>query len=447
MSSVSSPGVAPLRSLFARHTSEPLLRSAYSLMLNVVMNSALGFVFWIVAARLFSSSTVGRDSALLASMLTLSTICQLNLSSAMLRFLPIVKLDLRRTVIAAYLLTAALTALVGTLFVIVAPDLAHNYRFLQDEPGVAVAYVVAATLWGVFALQDAVLTALRRAPWVPVENTTFGVLKIAALPLLLAFGSGHAVFIAWVVPMAMLLLPVNYLIFMKAIPGWPGRGSESSPVERFGRRGLSRFLAQDYAAGIFLQAASTLLPVLIVALVSSSANAYFYIPFTIVSAFDLLFVNVTSSLTVEGAMAEERFPVLAWNIVRRFRFVLIPGVAVLFAGAAVVLLPFGPRYVQSGTGVLRLLVSASVFRAVVALFVVKCRIEGRASRILAIQASTFALVIGLALVLGSAYGIEGVAAAWLIANGLAGCAVAAPVLRVLRTGKRLTEQRDPLPEP
>ncbi len=439
MSSTSSLRIGPIRSRLARDTSVPLLRSAYSLMLNVVLNSALGFVFWIAAARLFPASTVGRDSALISAMLTLSTICQLNLSSGILRFLPIVKLDPARAVIGAYGLTGVATLLLGVLFVVVAPDVAHNYRFLRDDSLIAVTYVVAATLWGVFALQDAVLTALRRAPWVPIENSTFGALKIMALPSLLALGSGHAVFIAWVVPMAMLVLPVNYLIFAKVIPNWAGRGTELSPVERFGWGGLTRFLAQDYLAGIFTQAASTMLPVLIVALLGTSENAYFYIPFTIVSAFDLLFVNVAGSLTVEGAMAESRFPLLARVIVRRFRFVLIPGVALFIAGASLILLPFGPRYVQAGAPVLRLLACASIFRAIVTLFVVICRIEGRASRILAIQAAIFVMVIGLTVVLGKAHGIEGVALAWLIANSIAGCVAVPRVLRTLRRGRELAE--------
>jgi O-antigen/teichoic acid export membrane protein len=443
MSSALSLSIASIRSRFARDASDPLLRSAYSLMLNVVLTSVLGFGFWIAAARMFPSSTVGRDSALISAMITLSTICQLNLSSGILRFLPIVKLDPAHAVIGAYVVTVALTTLVGALFVVIAPDVAQNYRFLRDDSGIAVMYIVAVALWGVFALQDAVLTALRSAPWIPIENATFGVLKIAALPLLLALGSTHAVFIAWAIPMMMLVIPVNYLIFGKVIPNWPRRGTESSPVERFGWAGLRRFLAQEYLAGVFMQAASTMLPVLIVALLGSNENAYFYIPFTIVTAFDLLFANVAASLTVEGALAESRLPVLVRVVVRRFRFVLLAGVTLLLAGASLVLLPFGPRYVQAGAPILRLLVCASAFRAVVALFVVICRIEGHAARILAIQASIFTMVIGLTVVLGKPRGIEGVAVAWLIANAVAGCAAAPRVLEILRKGKQLTGQSVP----
>ena len=431
MSSVPLVGVSSLRARISHEISQPLLRSAYSLVLNVALTSVLGFAFWIVAARLFPSSVVGRDGALVSAMIIFSTVCQLNLGAAMLRFLPIVKLDPRRTVLAAYGVTAALTTVAGTLFVTLAPDVSHNYGFLRQDSAIAVVYVAAAAAWGVFALQDAVLTALRRAPWVPLENAAFGVLKIAALPLLLAAGWSHAVFVAWVIPMIALLVPVNYLIFRRALRDRPARGNEPSPVERFGRVGLARFLTQEYLASIFAQGASTLLPILIVGFIGSRQNAYFYIPFMIVSSFDLVFLNVTSSLTVEGALATSRLPALMRMSVRRFRPLLVGGVLALIVGANVVLLPFGAEYVRGGATVLRVLAAASAFRVIGALFVVICRIEGRGGQILALQASVFVIVTGLAVVLGRAHGIDGVAFAWLIANAAVGCAVAPRVWRVL----------------
>jgi Na+-driven multidrug efflux pump len=90
--------------------------------------------------------------------------------------------------------------------------------------------------------------------------------------------------------------------------------------------------------------------------------------------------------------------------------------------------------------VIRLLACASVFRAVIALFTASCRIEGRAERILAIQAGIFAMVVGLTVTLGKARGIDGVALAWLVANAVAGCAAAPRVLRILKSAKAPAER-------
>lgn len=79
--------------------------------------------------------------------------------------------------------------------------------------------MVAVVLWGIFALQDAALTAMRQAPWVLLENGLFGVLKLAGLALLFAIGSTHGAFIAWVVPMCLLLYTVNWLLFRRIFVG------------------------------------------------------------------------------------------------------------------------------------------------------------------------------------------------------------------------------------
>lgn len=403
--------------------SDPLLRSAYSLMVNVALTSGLGLGFWIVAARMFPSAAVGRDSALVSAMLTISSICQLNLSAVIMRFLPVSKLAPARVVMGSYAATAVVSAIGATVFVLVAPRVASSYGFLHRNLGLSALYVAAVTVWGVFALQDAVLTSVRQATWVPVENATFGVLKIAALPLLLAFGSSHAVFVAWVIPMVILVIPVNLFIFTRAIPERP-RHDQPSPVERFGRRGLVRYMAQDYVAGIFIQATTTFLPALVVWLQGSTRGAYFYMPFTIVSGLDLMFVNIGYSLTVEASMSPHRLRELSLTTVRRFGGLLVAGVVLLVAGAGVLLFPFGAAYAHAGADVLRLLAVASLCRGVIGLYTAISRVQGRAGRVLGAHGSVCVLTLSLAYVASRHGGLSGVALAWLAANGLvAACAM------------------------
>ena len=65
---------------------------------------------------------------------------------------------------------------------------------------------------------------------------------------------------------------------------------------------------------------------------------------------------------------KSRLPALAWTVVKRFRPLILAGVAIFAGGASLLLLPFGGEYAQQGAPVLRLLALASVARAVVALY-------------------------------------------------------------------------------
>ncbi len=65
-----------------RELAVPLFRNAYALMLNTVVNSGLGLLYWMVAARTFPDAAVGRGSALVSLMVLVSTLTQLNCAGA-----------------------------------------------------------------------------------------------------------------------------------------------------------------------------------------------------------------------------------------------------------------------------------------------------------------------------------------------------------------------------
>jgi O-antigen/teichoic acid export membrane protein len=342
---------------------DPLLRSAYSLGVNALLTAALGMVFWVVAARIYPSSTVGRDSAIIAAMMQLSTIAQLNLANALVRFMPGYA-HAPRLLAGAYALSAVAALVVASGFVLLAPGLVNDLRFLSRDTAIGVVFVGSDALWGVFALQDAALTAMRRAAWVPVENTLFGALKLLALPVLLWSASGHGPFFAWVVPMALLLMPVNWLLFRRVFSHTPGN---LSPTLAFAGRRLVRFLAFDYLATVFLQTSLTVLPLIIVATLGIRANAHFYIPFTIALALEAMFFSMATSLVAEAAREPERLPELLRALARRFAVIALPTVGVLVVAAPLVMLLFGHEYARESTPVLRVLLCASLFRPLTAL--------------------------------------------------------------------------------
>lgn len=433
-----SPG--PTRAARLReHLREPLFRGAYSLMASTGVTAVLGIGFWAVAARTSSAHEVGRDAALVSALITISAICQLNLVDALVRFLPGVRHARRgRAIATAYAASAVAGVAGGTLFVVVAPAVSGQLRFLADDRAIAVAFVASMALWSVFVLQDAALTALRRASWVPVENGVFGAAKIALLPVLATAGSTHAVFFAWMLPTLVVVPVVNALLFGRVLGPARRAAPEAAAPRTLRGRALVRFMAQDYAGFVLGQAAVTLVPLVVVAKLGSAASAWFYMPFTLVVAFDLLFYNVTTSMTVEGAHDETRTARLAHTVARRFLVVLVPVALLVAAAAPLLLVPFGPDYVDHGTPVLRWLAVASIARAVICLFVAAARLQGRGRAILVAQGTVFAVVVVLAVVLAGPLGLAGVGIAWLAGNALVAVAVAPGVARLVRAGSATT---------
>jgi O-antigen/teichoic acid export membrane protein len=413
---------------------DPLLRSAYSLMANTVVSAVLGMAFWVAAARLYPPESLGRDAALIAALYELSIVAQFNLQHALARFLPSLKRGTSRALLGAYGLSGAAALVIGGAFVLLAPLASHQLDFLTDDPRMGGLYVLALVSWVWFTLQDTALAAVRRAPWVLVDNSVYGVLKLAALPVLVAVGAVHGALLAWVLPVVLLLLPINYLLFRRFIPEHVRtQRPAGSRLESLGRARLVRFIAQDYGATVLAHAGILALPLLVVGLLGSSANAYFYIPFTIVIVFDELFYAVGRSLVVEGALAEHEIRTLARKVVRRFVVFLVPGTLLIVIAAPLILIPFGEDYVRESTPVLRVLACGCVFQAAIALYLSIARLRGAGLRILAVDAALTMLLIGGTLVLADPLGLGGIALAWLGSSAAVALAILPALLRFFRS--------------
>jgi O-antigen/teichoic acid export membrane protein len=413
-------------------SSSELLRSSYSLLANTAVTAILGVGFWVVATRLYSTVTVGRDSVLITVMVELSTLCQLNLGNGIIRFLPDLGPRTARALGSIYGLTALVALTVGAIFVVVAPSVSHELSYFHRESGLALLFVAALIVWGVFTLQDAALTATRQAPWIPLENGVFGLLKLGVLPVLLAVGFVDGVFVAWVLSMALLLVPVNLFIFKRAVPAHVGAGERRPSITTLGRRRVVRFLAQNYLASVFTQATLTVLPILVIAILGARQSAYFAIPFMIVVAFDTFASSACSALIVEATLEPTNIAALTRVFVRRVLSLVAPITVVLALAAPLVLLPFGHSYAEHGAGVLRLLLCASLLRVVLALFSALCRIDAHGVRLTLVELALLLLALGGAIPLAHSHGIDGVALAWLGANAIVAFAVVPLLLAELR---------------
>ncbi len=410
---------------------DPLMRGAYSLMASTVVTSVLGVAFWIVAARLYPASEVGRDSALIAAMMALSGICQLNAANAIPRFLPQVR-DPARTLRLAYLASAGAALVLALLFVLIVPRIVNELEAVGEEPALAAGFVIATVLWGAFSIQDAALTALRRASWVPVENAAYGVLKLAALPLLVAAGAGYGIFQSWVLPTIVLIVPVTVLLFRSAIPAHLAEHAAVGTALR--RSGVLRFLVQDYGASTVAFVATAALPLLVLALLGSREAAYFAIAYVLVRTLDLLATNAGTSVTVESAFDEERLHADARRVVGRLLPFMLGTAAAVVVAAPLVLLPFGAEYAREGATLLRLLGAAVVFRCAIVLFRVICRARRRGGALLALDGCLSVLVLGLTVALAPAFGLTGVGVAWLVANAAAAAVVLPGLVAFMRHG-------------
>lgn len=389
-----------------------LFRNAYALMSATVLTSVLGMAYWAVAARMYPTETVGRASTAVAAMLLLTNAAQLNLSVGLMRFLPVYGGEERRLVVVSYAVAGAAGLALSSAFLAVAPAISPNLGFLAESHLISVLFVLGVSIWTVFSLQDAVLTGIRAAVWVPIENTAFGLLKLGLLALLAAGLTDSGILVSWVVPMAVMLVPVNLLIFGRLLSR--RRRATPAAVSRPAPSAMARFIGGDYVGTMLSHSSTTALPLLVISLADAKESAIFYVAWSLGSALDFIATGTASSFLVEGAAHQDSVLGYRRAAARRALLLLVPIVVGISVLADPLLWLFGPQYQQARWAVV-LLCLAAVPRLLLLLRLAHFRIERRISTVVRLQALACVMMLGLAtLVLHQGYGSTAVAACWLL---------------------------------
>ncbi len=402
----------------------PLYRNAYALMLNTGVNSVLGLLYWVVAARTHPAAEVGRGNALVALMMVLATLAQLNLGQALIRFLPRSGAAGRRFLLTAYAIAVPLSGLAAAGVAAYCHLVLPPSDPLSMTVGLGVWFVVATMAWSVFNLQDAALTGLRAAVWVPVENGIYGLAKLVVLVSVV----GAGVFVSWTAPVLVLVVPVTGLLLLRVLP----RHARQGPAELPSRRVLTRYVAGDYVGSVFTQVSTMLLPVLVVALLGPEQSGYLLPAQTIFTALNLLSLGITSSLVVEAARDATRATAYARAVLRRVLATVLPAALVLAVAAPWVLALFGEQYRANATVLLQLLMVSTLPRIPVLLYSSRCRLDNRTGRLAVLQAGQAVVLVGGTVVLAGPLGLVAVGWAVLASQALPALALTPSVVRWLR---------------
>jgi hypothetical protein len=99
------------------HLRTPLHRDGLALVLNSGLTALMGAVYWLLAAHEFPARTLGLNAAALSATMFLAGVSQLNLMSALLRFVPVSGAAATRLVAACYGISLALGAVSAGVFV------------------------------------------------------------------------------------------------------------------------------------------------------------------------------------------------------------------------------------------------------------------------------------------------------------------------------------------
>ena len=410
------------------HVRVPLYRNGYSLILSTAITSGLGMAYWTLAARNYTTETIGLNAAVMSAMIFLANVSQLNLTNALNRFIPGAGRATGRLVVYAYLISLVMALAASLIFILGVDAWAPALSFLGSSPFFILWFTLATMAWCIFVLQDSALVGLRQATWVPIENMIFALAKIA---LLIGFAKAlpqHGVFASWTIPVVVMLLPVNLLIFRRLIPRHV-QATEDQEIPIVPAQ-IAKYVAGDYLASLIWMAISNLLPLIVLERAGATANAHYYLSWTVAYALYLVSRNMGMSLIAEAAADQAKLDTYSYRMFVQTARLLVPMVAIMVFGAPYILHVFGNSYATEGTALFRLLCLSALPNIVTSLYISVARVQRRMIAIALVLASLSALVLTLSYILLEVYGITGIGVAWLLSQTIIAVVL---VLTQLRT--------------
>ena len=393
------------------HVRTPLFRGTALLTLGSGATTVLGFVFWVVAARLYPATVVGQATALISTMMLLSGLAQLNLPAALERFLPVVGHGRRAMATRLYATAAAASCVIGVVGLIVVHRQSGMLADVTSAADEALLFVLAVVIWTLFTLQDGALVGLRRPGTVVVENVSYSVAKLGLLAALAVTPTVTGIFVAWVVPAAILTVVLSGGLFLRWLPT-SSPGLRALPTERE----LMRFVSGSWVAGMALLAVVSGTPIVVAERAGSEEAAYFFVAWTIVMSVQMLVMAGASAVTVEAAVDGGQNRHVARAAIRQAIVVGVAAALVLVLFACPVLAAFGGEYRDESTTVLRVLALGIVPNAIVITRSAILRAQDRTTLMAIAFVTMLAVGVGGAIASLDAVGIEGAAVAWTAAQ-------------------------------
>ena len=393
---------------------DPMLRNGHALIFSSSLTQVIGVFYWIVAARAYPADVVGRNTAALTVMFFLAAAAELNLMSTLIRFLPTSGSGSRRLILMIYGASASIAAVIGLGFVFLIPRIEPQLAFLRSSPFLAMWFVVAVVTGAIFVLQDAALTGVRAAPFVPVENATFSILKVGLLVLLARLMPTLGIFVSWTIAIAIIVIPTNGYLFFRAVPGHLQKHPVSTAAPLF--RDIRSYVIPDSLAALFNLACTCLLPVLVIDRLGPSAAAHYSLAWIIGYALYAVSTNMGSSLVVETAADQSVLRDRCFQSIAHLAKLIAPAVALILVAAPYGLLAFGRGYARADVTVLRLIALSALPAIITNTAVSVTRSQRRMRMVVGIQICIFVLVWAISIALVGSLGITGIGAAWLIAQ-------------------------------
>ena len=378
----------------------------------------LGFVFWLIAARFFDRHDVGVAAGVVSAMMVCTQLALMGLGSSVIAQYPRYERDPHALLDSAQTIVVGVSALASTAFLLLAAGAFEHLDVVASTAGFGVLFVAASVLGTLGVLLDQTFTAMRRGDQVLVRGLAFGsttVAALAAVAVVVGDAGSQAIFLPWVVG-GLVACAVGVVQLRRAVPGYHPRAA----VDRGTARALMGRGLPNYALTLAERLPGLVLPVVVVELLSPSANAAWYTAWMMAWVVYIVPIQVGMNVFAEVAHDPSRIAAIVRQGLRTSLAVGLAASLVAIAGADVVLSILGPGYAEDGATPLRILVLALIPLTFTFAYFAVCRATDQLREAIACGWTLGLASVAAAALVAPAGGLDAMAIAWVSVQSLGG---------------------------
>lgn len=404
-----------------------LYRNAVYLIINSGATAFLGFIFWIVVARLYSTSDVGLGSALLSAVGLLSFIGTLGLGFGIIRYLPGFD-NKTRLLNSSFTISLLASIVVALIFLVGLPFWSPKLMFVWGNLIFLIAFVAFVAVATLSQIVNQTFIGFRRAGFTLAQGIIASLAKLLLVVAFAAIFKVFGIFASWGLAVAV-ALAVGLFLFLPQILHL------YHPFPSFQRQvtnEMVHFSFANYIGGALQSAPAWILPLMVLNLISAEANAYFYVTWAMAGLLLAIPATISLSLFAEGSYLEERLGGDLRKSLKLIALLILPAIIIVVLLGDKLLLLFGKEYSVEGAKLLWLLAPAALPASVNFLYLGVARVEKKLKTIILVTGATAFGTLVLSYFLLPHLGILGAGVGWLASQTIVALVLAPRLMKRLK---------------
>jgi O-antigen/teichoic acid export membrane protein len=302
--------------------------------ISSIFSSGLGFLFWVVAARLFSAEDVGIAGSLVSLASLGFALATVGLDIGFVRFAPRVRQPLRllRDLL---IITGCLGVVVGGILPLALLSVGHlEAGALFTLVGINI-FLTVTLAWN--DLTNGAIMAAQKSHILTIANFIYGSTKLAAV--ILVMGAGVVgLTAAYALPAAILLL-INFSTIRHL---WPSVNPGADPHSI---RALVPISTGNWISGFAYYLPARIAPSMMLFFLPAASVGYFFIALTLAEVLNYMSEAFSKSLFAHGSRKDLLTRAIIARMRRLLGLILIPAVVIGIVAAPFALsFAFGPEY-------------------------------------------------------------------------------------------------------